>query len=189
MRRIGGVGSYAEASVCIDPFQHHPPWPSSTWPTIFASIEDHRRDQGKLHRLSDILTIALCAVVGGAEGWDDIAAFAQAKQAWFEERLKRKHGTPSSDTIRRVIARIDPTEFERCFLSWVRSVTEKIDGEVIRWQDFSRLLRQRRAEKLLLRVPVFARFQQGALHAPCVVALRQRAGSEGENAPRSPLPG
>ncbi len=97
----------------------------------FASIEDHRRDQGKLHRLSDILTIAICAVVGGAEGWDDIAAFAQAKQAWFEKRLKLKHGTPSSDTIRRVIAHIDPAVFERCFLSWVRSVTEKIDGEVI----------------------------------------------------------
>ena len=97
----------------------------------FANIEDHRRDQGKLHRLSDILTIAICAVVGGAEGWDDIAAFAQAKQAWFEERLKLKHGTPSADTIRRVIAHIDPAEFECCFLSWVGSVTEKIDGEVI----------------------------------------------------------
>lgn len=97
----------------------------------FATIEDHRRDQGKLHRLSDILTIAICAVVGGAEGWDDIAAFAQAKQAWFEQRLKLKHGTPSSDTIRRVIARIDPAAFERCFLSWVATVTEKIDGEVI----------------------------------------------------------
>ena len=97
----------------------------------FAPIEDHRRDQGKLHRLSDILTIAICAVVAGAEGWEDIAAFGQAKQAWFEERLTLKHGTPSADTIRRVIARIDPAEFERCFLSWVGRLTKKIDGEVI----------------------------------------------------------
>ena len=97
----------------------------------FASIEDHRRDQGKLHRLSDLLTIAICAVVGGAEGWQDIAAFGQAKQAWFDERLKLKHGTPSADTIRRVIARIDPAEFEKCFATWVGSLTKKIGGEVI----------------------------------------------------------
>ena len=97
----------------------------------FACIEDHRRDQGKLHRLSDILTIAICAVVAGAEGWDDIAAFGHAKQAWFTQRLKLKHGMPSADTIRRVIARIDPAAFEHCFLSWVSTLTKKITGEVV----------------------------------------------------------
>lgn len=129
MLRLWRVGLYAEASACID----QPP-PTKTAFSIaghFASIEDHRRDQRRLHSLSDILSVAICAVVAGADGWEDIAAFGQAKQAWFEERLKHKHGTPSSDAIRRVIARIDPAEFEHCFLSWVGSLTKKIGGAVI----------------------------------------------------------
>jgi len=97
----------------------------------FDHLDDVRRDQGKLHQLADILTITLCAVLAGAEGWDDIATFAQVKAEWLSKRLELKHGSPSSDTIRRVVAAIKAEAFAKGFVRWVESVARKIDGEVI----------------------------------------------------------
>ena len=97
----------------------------------FDHLADPRRAQGRLHRLDHILTIALCAVVSGADGWDDIAAFADAFEPWLTERLKLRHGVPSADTIRRVVAAIAPEAFERGFARWVASVAERTAGEII----------------------------------------------------------
>ncbi|QXD13947.1 ISAs1 family transposase [Rhodocaloribacter litoris] len=97
----------------------------------FDHLEDPRRDQGKRHRLEHVLVIALCAVVAGAEGWDDIATFAQAKVSWLTQRLDLKHGTPSGDTFRRVLAAICPEAFARGFVRWVEALAQQTAGEVI----------------------------------------------------------
>lgn len=67
----------------------------------------------------------------GSDGWDDIAIFAQAWQPWLTERLGLTHGAPSADTIRRVVAAIEPEAFERGFARWVEGVATKTDGEVV----------------------------------------------------------
>jgi predicted transposase YbfD/YdcC len=97
----------------------------------FDHIEDPRRAQGRRHRLDHILTIALCAVVSGSDGWDDVAVFAQAFEPWLTERLGIKHGVPSADTIRRVVSTISPQAFERGFARWVEGVAKKTAGEVV----------------------------------------------------------
>jgi len=97
----------------------------------FTHLQDPRRDQGKLHTLGDILTITLCAVLAGADGWDDIATFALVKQDWLTNRLALKHGVPSADTFRRVLAAISPEAFSRGFLDWVGDVAERTDGDVV----------------------------------------------------------
>ena len=97
----------------------------------FDHIEDPREAQGRRHRLDHILTIALCAVVAGSEGWDDIAAFAEACEPWLTERLRLTHGVPSADTIRRVLSTVSPQAFERGFARWVESVATQTAGEVV----------------------------------------------------------
>jgi predicted transposase YbfD/YdcC len=97
----------------------------------FDHIEDPREAQGRRHRLDHILTIALCAVVAGSDGWDDIAAFAHACAPWLAERLDLPHGVPSADTIRRVVSTVSPQAFERGFARWVESVATQTAGEIV----------------------------------------------------------
>src|SRR5207247_6825709 len=66
----------------------------------------------------------------GAEGWVDIESFGKTKEAWLKTFLELPNGIPSHDTFGRVFARIDPKQFEECFVNWVRGVTEKITGVV-----------------------------------------------------------
>ncbi len=94
--------------------------PIASFVDYFASIPDPRIDRTKLHGLLDILVIAVCAVLCGAEGWEDMEEFGRAKQTWLKERLglALQNGIPSPDTFRRVLARIDPEAFRRAFLAW-----------------------------------------------------------------------
>lgn len=99
----------------------------------FAVLQDPRIDRTKQHLLLDIVVIAFCAVLCGAEGWEDMETFGQAKEAWLKERLglELPHGVPSDDTFRRLFARLDPEEFGRCFLSFSQSLHTYTRGEVI----------------------------------------------------------
>jgi len=83
--------------------------------------------------LLDIVVIALCAVICGAEGWDDIERFGLAKEAWFKERLNLAlpAGIPSDDTFRRVFSRLDTDAFAACFRTFVATLREVTGGEVI----------------------------------------------------------
>src|SRR3954451_4178659 len=106
-----------------------------------ASIEDPRRGWKVEHRLIDILVIAVCAVLGEAETFEDIALYGRCKEAWLRGFLALPNGIPSHDTFRRVFMLIDPDAFERCFLAWVRAVFRPgvgaprqvaIDGKTVR---------------------------------------------------------
>jgi len=94
-----------------------------TLASIFADLPDPRTETAnKKHRLSDILTIATCAVIAGAEGWEDIAAYGRAKEALFRQFLPLDNGIPSHDTFYRVFARLDPDAFADRFARWVAEV-------------------------------------------------------------------
>ncbi len=97
----------------------------------FSVIDDPRIDRSKLHKLIDILVIAICATICGAEGWEDFELFGNCKLDWFTSFLELQNGIPSHDTFRRVFARLDPTQFQQAFLDWVRSVTKVTKGEVV----------------------------------------------------------
>jgi hypothetical protein len=74
----------------------------------FADIRDPRVSRTQKHLLKDILAIAILAVIGGAEGWEDMENYGIAKQKWLEEFLELDNGIPSDDTFRRVFERIKP---------------------------------------------------------------------------------
>ena len=97
----------------------------------FGSLEDPRRPQGRRHNLLDIIAMTICAVVAGAEGWDDIELFARYKVHWFSRFLELPNGIPCSDTFARVFARIDPDRFRDCFMEWVSGVHQLTQGQVI----------------------------------------------------------
>src|SRR5207249_2846557 len=96
----------------------------------FASVEDPRVERTKQHQLLDIITIALCAVICGADTWVDVQAWGLAKQGWLETFLVLPNGIPSHDTFGRVFARLNPEQFQRCFLAWVRDVVATTAGQV-----------------------------------------------------------
>src|SRR3954465_729345 len=109
--------------------------------TELASIEDPRCGWKVEHRLLDILVIAVCAVLGEAETFEDIALHGRCKEAWPRGFLAVPNGIPSHDTFRRVFTLIDPDAFERSFLGWVRAVSRPeedgprqvaIDGKTVR---------------------------------------------------------
>ncbi len=97
----------------------------------FGELEDPRTDYLCAHRLIDILTIALCALICGAETWVDVASFGEEKRAWLQTFLELPHGIPSHDTFGDVFARLDTQQFERCFASWMQAVCELTLGQVI----------------------------------------------------------
>ena len=84
----------------------------------FSGLEGPRRPQGRRHNLLDIIAMTVCAVVAGAEGWDDVELFARCKEDWFRTFLELPNGIPCSDTFARVIARLEPERFRECFTDW-----------------------------------------------------------------------
>jgi predicted transposase YbfD/YdcC len=94
----------------------------------FGTIEDPRCEWKVEHRLLDILVIAVCAVLGEAESFEDIALYGRCKEAWPRGFLALPNGIPSHDTFRRVLMLVDPDAFERCFLGWVRAVFRPEEG-------------------------------------------------------------
>ncbi len=105
----------------------------------YRKLKDPRRAHRRLHLLHDIVTIAICATIAGAQDWQEIATFGQKRFDWLKRFLKLPNGIPSHDTFERVFDLINPRVFHACFLAWVEAVREvltikhiAIDGKTLR---------------------------------------------------------
>jgi predicted transposase YbfD/YdcC len=97
----------------------------------FADLPDPRADRTKWHRLDDILVIALCAVVCGADSFDEIERFGKARHPWLKTFLALPKGIPSHDTFNRVLAALDRDQFSACFARWMTDLCEATGLRVI----------------------------------------------------------
>ena len=102
----------------------------SSFQDHFAALSDPRRSNAR-HELIDILVIAVCAVICGAEGWEDIEEYGKAQAQWFEQLLDLPHGIPCDDTFRRVLSRLDADELMRCFISWSEALRDVSNGDLV----------------------------------------------------------
>lgn len=97
------------------------PQPSPVFLSYLEDLPDPRTMHRRQHRLVDIITIALCGVLSGADSWMDIAAYGRSKEAWLQTFLELPHGIPSHDTMGRVFSLLDPVRLEGVLVAWVRS--------------------------------------------------------------------
>jgi predicted transposase YbfD/YdcC len=104
---------------------------SATLAEHFGGLEDPRVEHLTDHKLLDIIMIALCAIISGAETWKDMALFGQERLEWLRQFMPLENGIPSDDTFGRVFARLKPEQFQACFTSWVKAVFEVTKGQVI----------------------------------------------------------
>jgi predicted transposase YbfD/YdcC len=105
----------------------------------FKRLRDPRKNRRKRHLLIDIIVIALCAIIGGANNWQQIATFAKCRHAWLQTFLALPNGIPSHDTFERVFDCVDPQAFQACFQQWIAALTSDlglrhiaIDGKALR---------------------------------------------------------
>ncbi len=106
---------------------------SSSFQDHFANLSDPRsfHAPNQRHELLDILVIAVCAVICGAEGWEDIEEYGKAQAEWFAAVLDLPHGIPSHDTFRRVLSQLDPDELTQCFVSWTAALSDLSGGDIV----------------------------------------------------------
>jgi len=97
----------------------------------FGKVSDPRIGNATRHKLMDMIVMAISAVICGADGWSDVALFGKSKFKWFKTFLELPHGIPSHDTFGRVFGLINPEEFQRSFLEWVKTIQKLTQGEVI----------------------------------------------------------
>ena len=97
----------------------------------FADLPDPRVNRTKKHRLDDILGIALCAVICGADSFEEIERFGDAREDWLRTFLALPNGIPSHDTFNRVLAALDRDVFSACFARWMTDLCERTGLRVI----------------------------------------------------------
>jgi predicted transposase YbfD/YdcC len=108
-------------------------------PQYFRRLKDPRRAHRRLHLLQDIIVIALCAIIAGAQDWQEIETFGRKRLEWLKRFLKLPHGIPAHDTFERVFNRLNPQAFQACFRNWVQAIQDAltikhvaIDGKTLR---------------------------------------------------------
>jgi len=97
----------------------------------FTKVPDPRINRTKKHNLIDIILIAICGVICGADSWVEIEIFGNSKIEWLKTFLEIPNGIPSHDTFGRVFAKIDPEAFQKSFKEWVQAVIQLTGGQVI----------------------------------------------------------
>lgn len=100
--------------------------------THFQSLPDPRKlTHNTRHLFLDMLVIAICAVLCGANDWVAVAEFGRAQVEWFQGFLALPNGIPSHDTFTRVFARIDPEQFQHCFVAWVSHLGPLLPDDLV----------------------------------------------------------
>lgn len=97
----------------------------------FADLPDPRIDRTRDHKLIDLVVIAICAVISGAEHWTEVEDYGKTKEEWLRSFLELPNGIPSHDTFGRVFSRLDADVFCECFLSWLRTLYDATNGKAI----------------------------------------------------------
>jgi predicted transposase YbfD/YdcC len=97
----------------------------------FKELSDPRVDRTKDHALIDVLVVAVCTLLCGGEGFNDMEDFGKAKEQWFKTFLSLANGIPSHDTFNRVLAALDPKKFLECFLRWTQSLRQSVHQEIV----------------------------------------------------------
>ena len=96
-----------------------------------GEIKDPRMERTKLHSLKDILVIAVCATICGADNWEEMAEFGESKREWFATFLELANGIPSHDTFRRVFILIDNIELKTLFVEWLSATVSLSRGSLV----------------------------------------------------------
>jgi predicted transposase YbfD/YdcC len=97
----------------------------------FSDLEEPRLDRTKRHQFLDLVFIAVCATIAGANDFVAMEKFGTSKRAWLSKFLELPNGIPSHDTFGRVLAAIDPHAFTECFLRWVRALRQTTAGQFV----------------------------------------------------------
>lgn len=106
--------------------------PKITIADYFSDLEDPRIERTKDHKLIDIVVIAICAAIAcGANTWVGIETYGNSKYQWLKKFLELPNDIPSHDTFARVFARINPEQFQKCFLNWIKSIQKITGGEIV----------------------------------------------------------
>lgn len=99
---------------------------------FFATLPDPRKRRSRIkHPLINLVVIALCGTIAGADNWEEIVQFAEDRSDWLKRFLDLSNGIPSHDTFGRVFAALDPMAFQKCLLAWVQRLHEVTQGQVI----------------------------------------------------------
>lgn len=99
--------------------------------SCLSQVTDPRTDKNKLYPLEEILLLCISGVVSGADGWKSIAEFGRTKLNWLRKFLEFNNGIPSEDCIAWVMAKLSPSAFQECFVTWTESIAKLTNGEVV----------------------------------------------------------
>ena len=98
---------------------------------FFETLADPRMDRTQKHPLESLIFISIVAITCGADSWNEIEEFGNAKKAWLATLVPLPNGIPSHDTFNRLFATLSPGAFETCFAKWAASIAERSEGEVV----------------------------------------------------------
>ena len=132
-------------------------------------IPDYRQAWKVEHKLSDILLLTICAVISGAEGWEDIEDFGETHLDFLKQYGDFENGIPVHDTIARVVSCISPAKFHECFINWMRDCYTSDDKDVI-------AIDGKHSGILMTRVAAGERFMSLVRSQQCTVWSSDRSG-------------
>jgi predicted transposase YbfD/YdcC len=99
--------------------------------SLLRELPDPRVERTRLHKFEDLLLIAICALLCGAESFEDMELFGDTKEPWLRTFLELPHGIPSHDTFNRLFAALDPQRFLDAFMRWTQSLRIALADEVV----------------------------------------------------------